>query len=177
MGFLRSCVRVATPSFVTGSTCLMSSECWTSPPTSWPPWVGGEGTNLFIQGLGLRKSPFTFCVTLMYIKAGTVKAKSKKITVSNLQGSENGNIFLWYFYPNFYPVHFLSLYKCYFELFFLLEREIFQTQVVFLEENNDPGNERMKFESVKWTVGVMVPVATLSHGTGSTCLLTDATPS
>ena len=61
--------------------------------------------------------------------------------------------------------------------FLLLEGEIDQTQVIFLEENNDPGNERIKLDSAKWTVGVSVPVATLSHGTGSTCLLTDATPS
>ena len=120
------------------------------------------------QRLGLRKSPFTFCVTLMYIKAGTVKTKSTRSPCPICKGLKMVT-FLMVFLSKFVPCTLLSLNKSYFELFFCLARENFlKLKSSVLEENNDPGNERMEFESVKWTVGVEVPVAILSRGTGST---------
>ena len=71
------------------------------------------------QRLGLRKSPFTFCVTLMYIKAGTVKTKSKGSPCPICKGLKMVTFF------KFLPCTLLSLNKCYFELFFIFARENF----------------------------------------------------
>ena len=76
------------------------------------------------QRLGLRKSPFTFCVTLMYIKAGTVKTKSKGSPCPICKGLKMVTFLMVYFFK-FFPCTLLSLNKCYFELFIIFARENF----------------------------------------------------
>ena len=77
-----------------------------------------------VQRLELRKSPFSFCVTLMYIKAGTVKTKSKGSPCPICKGLKMVTFLMVYFFK-FLPCTLLSLNKCYFELFIIFARENF----------------------------------------------------